>query len=148
MDNEDYIDDFNDFIGDFDKDDHARMINMISFLEMTRICQWHIDNDNEPYTEDEFERIIAWVQETRLNETLLGLLLKGKIDVIFDEEKLKESHKAAGLSDEDYDGLGEDLLFTMTKWTRDELEMSDDPTESVDREKLSGLMDVDFEDND
>ena len=143
-DREERFDDFDEFIGEFNADEHNAIINMISFAEMASICQRHIDNDNSPYTDKEFTKIMSWVQETCLNQTLLNLVLKGKIDVVFDLEKME---RVLGKKEADeLSILGKDLLFTMTKWTRDELGLPDDPSEPFDKEKLNDFLgiDVDF----
>lgn len=96
---------------EFETNEEFDSEGLFSYEELENICINHIKNSDEEYTEDQANKIIQWIEETRMNETLLKLVLEGKLDVVFDPDKLAECG-----SDEN------GLLFTMTKWTKDNTE--------------------------
>jgi len=78
---------------------------LVGFDEIAGVCQRHIEEGNIPYTEEQALKIMKWMEETKLNTILLNLLLDGKIDVIYDEEKIKK-----------YESIGDfGLLFGLTE---------------------------------
>ena len=102
-----------------DSDLDGEMPFDMKFEDIKEICQRHILEGNRPYDEEEFMKIMKWIEETMFNQFLLGLVFKGKVDIVFDEEKLKEY------------GDGDDgLLFTLTKAGREMIgQFDEDDTE-------------------
>jgi len=83
---------------------------IIKYEEVEGICKRHIEEGHDPYTEDQFHKIYQWMEETRFNDVILQMVLDGKLDIVFDEEKLEE------LDDEN------GLLFALTQQAKDEVE--------------------------
>jgi len=106
----DNYDDGFDFDEDFDPEEED--LGLLKFSELRDICEQHIENGNPAYNEEEFLKIVRWLEETKINNILLGLILDGKIDIIFDPEKIAEANV------DEKDGL----LFTMSNSARAEME--------------------------
>jgi len=102
------MDNFEDL---FDNEDEERPA-LFEIEEIENICKTHIEEGHDPYTEVEVEKIIRWIEEIRIGEVLLNLVVDGKIDVIFDYEKIDKM---------DEDGL----LFGLTKKMTMEIENKD-----------------------
>ena len=96
-------------------------LGLIKFGELKGICERHIENGNEPFNEDEFNQIVRWFEETRMNQSMLTMVLEGTLDIVFDEEKLDEIEE-------------EGLLFTLSK----------DARAKLDKEKLDIGLDIDL----
>ena len=107
-------DNYNDDDLDFEfEDEDFRDDGLIKFEELKGICERHIENGNDPYTEDEFRQIVQWAEETIMNNSILGLVLDGTLDVIFDPDQIKQ--------------LGEDgLLFALSPDAKKEIENRED----------------------
>ena len=82
-------------------------LGLVTFTELKSICEQHIKNGNDPYNEDEFGMIVEWVEETRMNETMLKMVLDGMLDVIFNPDAPNE------------DG---EILFTLSSEAKNRLE--------------------------
>ena len=78
--------------------------------EIEEICTNHIENEKDPYTEEQVLHIIKWIEETRLQETLLDMVLDGMLDIVFTEE-----------------GEENEILFTSSEWIKKELGLEDEP---------------------
>ena len=114
------------FIIDPETGEQIKDDGLLKFEEMRGICERHIANGHDPYNEEEFEKIVKWAEETIMNNSILGLVLDGTLDVIFDEEKLNE--------------LGEDgLLFSLSPEAKKELENSDHQVDAT-----GGFLNLDF----
>lgn len=107
-----------------DSDLDGEMPFDMKFEDIKDICQRHILEGNRPYDEDEFLKIMRWIEDTMFNHILLNLVFKGKVDIVFDEDKIEEL------------GNGEDgLLFTLTKEGKEmlgqQVEENSEPTSDI-----------------
>lgn len=104
-------------------------LGLVKFGELKGICERHIENGNKPYNEDEFNQIVNWFEETRMNQSMLNMVLEGTLDIVFDEDKLEE--------------IGEEgLLFTLSKEAKEKMEKSEREIE-VELEN-PGFLDLNF----
>jgi hypothetical protein len=108
-------------------------LGMIKFGELKGICERHIENGRPAFSEDEFNQIVRWFEETRMNQSMLTMVLEGTLDIVFDEDKL--------------DDIEEDgLLFTLSNKAKAQL---DEENESKDIDLTNGgFLDLDFEKED
>jgi len=62
-------------------------LEFVTFEELKGIAERHIENGHDKYTDVEFEEIIKWVQDVRLNEILLNLVMEGELDLSYDIDR-------------------------------------------------------------
>lgn len=112
MGNIEWTDDDDDMDGEFQfgEDD---LDDMVTSSEVDGIFNRHIDEGNDPYSDDDLDQIYQWIEETRLADLVLHMVLDGKLDIVVHP--------------------GDDLRFILTKKAIQEVEsMSPPPTPILD----------------